>query len=1057
MSGQQIGTAVGFVAGFFLPGGPQVWASIGGMIGGVIAPEQIQGPKIGEVAAQTAQEGTPRPIIFARSQPIAGNVIADGGPVIKKKKESGKGGPEVTTESAFRTYAVGVCEGPGVVLLQVWKNGQLVYDLESSAMSDDNAEFLKYARWFDGSYTQMPSPDLEAALGVGNVQGHRGTAYIVFNKEDVTDQRGAWSQWTFRVGRYAEVQDGRWWAMALPEYPDPADRFLYRSEGGLTFNTPDFRGPPNEQMTDSTYGALIAKTPQDEMLVYGTTGTIERYSNYTAETLPTPAIETIYEDAVTLRRVRPFENCTVATVNAANRYHVRVDGVWTQYTVPDGLTLSAINRLENGVWVAFVHSGSDQRFLYCDEDLPTIWQQASLSTIPSNVNSDIGVVGDVAIFFGTAGRVFRSTGGLAWNPGPTGQVLSDGVCCKTAGSIIIFGDTNSPYLERSDDEGLNFLSIDSADTTQTIDYGNGQWVASGGDDIDIRYSNDDGLSWLRQSMPDIGDETKRWKVGYADPPFDYRNGYYPLPLIIQELSARVNADTHIDVSLLEDYQCRGMTVTSNYPCYSALQVLSQIFFFTPANVSGVIRFVPMGADSVATIVESELIDTDESVEEEVKKGDTISIPRVLHMNYYDVLGGLSTDKQRSERPEGTRAMGEQSMETPIILSADEAATIVAKSLATMVERQKGELTFSLPDNWLRLTESDPVFLQFHGQTVRAVIQKVDTDDGQQNYVALRDRQSIHSMVVEGFPPGVPTPPPSRVIGPTLIEVMDIPMWRDRDDALGFYVAISGIFPAWRGATVELSIDGGASYLYSISANISATMGRTVTVLADHPQEYPDSVHSVQVSISTPDTTLEATDLAGMLNRRNLAVIGDELIQFADVDEVSEGVWELSYLLRGRKQSDTEEHEVGERFVLLDGSVVFVPAELVFLNHDLTFRATSFGTSPEDATITTINFTGRSQQERRVGYLEARAESGDLLVSWQGAGRLGGGMNVSQGPNFVNYHIEVTDGITTRVFDQTEQSLTTPLAGLVGPITITVQQRNQFTGLGPATEAIYANP
>lgn len=48
MSGQQIGTAVGFVAGFFLPGGPQVWAAVGGMIGGAIDPTKIEGPHIGD-------------------------------------------------------------------------------------------------------------------------------------------------------------------------------------------------------------------------------------------------------------------------------------------------------------------------------------------------------------------------------------------------------------------------------------------------------------------------------------------------------------------------------------------------------------------------------------------------------------------------------------------------------------------------------------------------------------------------------------------------------------------------------------------------------------------------------------------------------------------------------------------------------------------------------------------------------------------------------------------------------------------------------------------------
>lgn len=37
MSGQQLGSAVGFVAGFFLPGGPAVWSAIGPCSGGSIS------------------------------------------------------------------------------------------------------------------------------------------------------------------------------------------------------------------------------------------------------------------------------------------------------------------------------------------------------------------------------------------------------------------------------------------------------------------------------------------------------------------------------------------------------------------------------------------------------------------------------------------------------------------------------------------------------------------------------------------------------------------------------------------------------------------------------------------------------------------------------------------------------------------------------------------------------------------------------------------------------------------------------------------------------------
>lgn len=198
-----VGAVIGSVVGG--PVGAQWGWAIGSALGGMYSASQqvIPGPKIGDVQRQTSQEGGFRPIVYGRSHPIAGNVIADGGPVIvKKRQRQGKGGPKVETESAYRTYAVGFCEGEAT-LLQAWRNGILVYDAEDPSMAAENAKFLEYATWYTGSFDQPASPDLEEIYGVGQAPYFRGTAYLSLHNEDVTDQRGAWSQWQVRVFRGA--------------------------------------------------------------------------------------------------------------------------------------------------------------------------------------------------------------------------------------------------------------------------------------------------------------------------------------------------------------------------------------------------------------------------------------------------------------------------------------------------------------------------------------------------------------------------------------------------------------------------------------------------------------------------------------------------------------------------------------------------------------------------------------------------------------------------------------------------------------------------------------
>ena len=529
---------------------------------------------------------------------------------------------------------------------------------------------------------------------------------------------------------------------------------------------------------------------------------------------------------------------------------------------------------------------------------------------------------------------------------------------------------------------------------------------------------------------------------------------WTLPEVIEDLCHRVGLPSdRIGLTLLDwEKIVRGFTIGNAYAASGNLQTLSSVFFFDPFSAEGKVNFVARGRDAAATILEADMIDNDEPIEDgNTRRADPIAVPRVLHLNYYDVAGGLNTDKQRSERPEGSRADGDPtSLQTPVVLSADEAASVVARTHGLMIEQQKGELNFVLPDNWLGLTESDAVFVQTGTKMVRAILARVETDDGEQRYKAIRDRQSLYTTEVQGIPAAPVTRPPSSVAGPTVIEFLDIPILRDMDDQLGWRMAVAGILPAWPGALVELSLDGGANYITSETTRVGSIMGTLATALGDHPAAFPDEVNSCQVEITTPNAALVNTDLAGMMNRRNRAIIGDEVVSFADTDEVAPGTWELSHWLRGRKGTETAAHAIGARFVMLD-STMFIPAELAWLGRTLTFRAMTFGRPADEATIASVVFTGQSQVERQPAYLQARREGTDVVASWQGVGRLGGGANVAMGVQFAGFQVTLTDGSTTQTHNTLTGEFTGSMAAFTGPVTVRVQQRNQLTGLGPYIE------
>lgn len=165
---------------------------------------------LGDISRQTAKEGDPRTIVWGRVRPIGGNIIHCQTPVkrwvVTSTSTGGKGGgkkkQEQKTEHVYRTYAIGVCEGPITAFSRIWRNNKLVYDARGTDWgARNNGVFLRSFRLYLGGWTQMPDPTLQSIWGAGNVPAYRGTAYMVSIDEDLTDQGGMVPQWQFEVER----------------------------------------------------------------------------------------------------------------------------------------------------------------------------------------------------------------------------------------------------------------------------------------------------------------------------------------------------------------------------------------------------------------------------------------------------------------------------------------------------------------------------------------------------------------------------------------------------------------------------------------------------------------------------------------------------------------------------------------------------------------------------------------------------------------------------------------------------------------------------------------
>lgn len=1057
-----IGAAVGFVVG----GGPQgaYWGwAIGSAAGSVIDPQVIRGPSLGDIAQQTSQEGGPIPIPFGLTPPITGNVIATSEPRIEKNRESGKGGPKVETESVFRTYGIGFAEGPVGAFVRVWRNNTKVYDILDPEFTEQreipvfnttlpsrNERFLERARFFLGTYDQAASPDLEAVFGAGTTPAHRGLAYMVMADDDLTDTRGMIPQWTVQIADVVEQSE---------IIATATSRVLRSVDGGITWSVETPASLSGVTLSSLSYSRTLGR------IVGIQDGThspqIIRYSDdkgltWSSAASPLPNGTFTMGEILRSDRIGLFVVSYGTDAASARIAMYSADGSTWTVTPTAALSINDFSGpVDTGTHIVIASSG---RTFYSTDGIN--WSSNASATLnASGAAHHVGYSPDLDRMVAASGNMTpRYSSAFPWNSWTaSGSGNSPSVAWCDHLQVFARGGFESPYTSP---DGITW-------TTGAAQSGTSRsmvWmpmarrlVAVGslpGPTAQI-YTSEDGLTYTRRVNTGSYIVQDVIEVDYSVVATDG----VPLTEIVTAICARAGLfESMIDVSQLDATAIvRGFIVTNQYPAGQAIAALGQIYLFDATKYDGLVRFVPRGLSAVRTVTSDDMVEGSASFES--KRYDAINVPRSVHLSYHDVdTDALTPLKQTSERHGDRRAVGELSLQSAVVMDANLAAQSVSIAHAVMIEDQRGAMEFSLPDSFIDLVPSDPIIVQHDGISERGRIQRVDVDDGFQKYVVLRDRQRIYTLSVEGISPPVLPSPPSQVIGPTLLAVLDVPVLQDADDGvgLGYYAAIAGFTNGWAGALVELSYDGGANYIDSSQGFVAAIMGSLATGLADHPAEYPDETNTFSVQLAGPSDELEASTLAGMLNGANLAAIGNhddgwELINFAQVEEVTDGQWQVGRLLRGRKHTATRAHVAGDLFVLLNRSLLALePASMSDIGRTLTFRATSLGEAAGVTPSAQVVFAGRIQQEYPVGYIEAERDGANIVVTWQGAHRLGAGMSVADGLQFAGYRVTFSDGVDQIQVDTVAQMISQNVSSLTGTVTVSVVALNNLTGAGPAT-------
>lgn len=221
-------------------------------------------------------------------------------------------------------------------------------------------------------------------------------------------------------------------------------------------------------------------------------------------------------------------------------------------------------------------------------------------------------------------------------------------------------------------------------------------------------------------------------------------------------------------------------------------------------------------------------------------------------------------------------------------------------------------------------------------------------------------------------------------GPTVLHVLDLPPLPGAlPTTPRLLLAAAGVSTGWRRAEIVASLDGGASYGPVATLDGPVTMGSATTVLAAGNCDRWDRRSSVEVTLLSDAMWLESASEAAVLAGANLALVGDEIVQFAQVVALGPRRFRLSTLLRGRRATEAAAvgHRAGERFVMLDGvGSIDVAPETV--GATLLFKALGATDNAAGVPAVSVTVEGRALKPLSpVGLDVVRQPDGSLGIGW----------------------------------------------------------------------------
>jgi hypothetical protein len=545
-------------------------------------------------------------------------------------------------------------------------------------------------------------------------------------------------------------------------------------------------------------------------------------------------------------------------------------------------------------------------------------------------------------------------------------------------------------------------------------------------------------------------------------------------LVVRDICERAGVPSaRIDVSDIAGKYVlnEGLLVSQNgESSRKVLEDLMQFYLFTAVESGdGVIMFKSFdrGIFTTNPLPTEHYLPISENKIFEVTRTAKSQLPNKASLKFYNNNQKYDVDEIVEHFEEYTQE-NDFRIETQISTNPYEARQQARKILKLVTTRQRFSFTFKLPAPYYPYLELLGIVQLPNGEIVQ--IEKITLNPDYTIEVSARRYIGFGSFLY------TPANPPSSNSFPSLIDpltngipdvyFLDIPIINPNNPPNTIYICASAR------TTVNISFDGGASYVASVNHTATSTIGECETVLPSATGL--DTVNTLNVQLfsgvlsSISASQFNTGSNLALIARQNNGVWEGELIQFRDVLPLGSDRYTISYLQRSvfNTQNFNRSNNVGDKFFLLkgDGAYYSFYANTLNVGQPITYQPIiapwqNLNTTP----TTTVNTVGNNYIPLAPTNIESLIDTVDnITITWDYP--YINNSPFQNGTEIITYEVDILNGINAvvRTFSTSAQNITyfkvdQIIDGITLPFDVKVYRVSSIVGRGYSGDATISAP